>query len=85
VQLRDPLRDNELDRSDSDYAGTEEQEPIVDDRRVSRERDGAGQTAPSVDRASLPSDPPQQHVPRLRELESETEERHDRESGELER
>lgn len=85
VQRSDPLRDNELDRSESDHAGTEEQAPIVDDRRMSRERDGSGHTPPSVDRASLPSDPPQQQVPRLRELESEAEERDDREGDELER
>lgn len=54
---------------------------------ASEERDGHGQQEASTRSAAEPvrSDPPQQHVPRLRQIEHEIEQRHERDRDDRER
>ena len=55
--------------------------------RASEERDGHGQQEAPTRSAAEPvrSDPPQQHVPRLRQIEHEIEQRHERDRDDRER
>lgn len=79
------LRDAERERMHADSPTHDDQVPVVDETIASRARDAAERTTGSTRSEATPTDPPQQHVPRLQELEREIEERHERERDDRER
>lgn len=82
---RDLFGGAEQERMHTDSPTQSDQAPVVDETIASRARDAAERTTRSGGREATPSDPPQQHVPRLQELEREIEERHERERDDRER
>ena len=82
---RDLFGGAEQERMHTDSPTQNDQAPVVDEPIASRARDAAERTTRFGGREAPPSDPPQQQVPRLRELEREIEERHERERDDRER
>lgn len=82
---RDLFGGAEQERMHTDSPTQNDQAPAFDETIASRARDAAERTTRSGGREATPSDPPQQHVPRLQELEREIEERHERERDDRER
>lgn len=83
-QLRDPGR---KDRStpEHDDQSIEQQPTVPSEQRTRHPDDRAVEKKPVLDVELARSDPPQQHVPRLRQIELELEERQDRDRDDRER
>jgi len=83
-QRRDPGRE---DRATPEHDGQSiEQQPTVpSEQRTKHPDDRAVEKKPALDAEHARSDPPQQHVPRLRQIELELEERQDRDRDDRER
>lgn len=79
------LRDEDDERIRAESLSRDDQSPVVDETIASRARDGAERTVSSAGRETTPSGPPEQHVPRLQELEREIGERHEKERDDRER
>ncbi|MEP9389981.1 hypothetical protein [Mesorhizobium sp. KR9-304] len=85
AERRGEMRVAERERMHVDSLTQDDQAPVVDETSASRARDGVERTTRSAGREVTPSDPPQQHVPRLQELEREIAERQERERDDRER
>jgi len=64
---------------------TEQQLAMPSEQRTRHPDDRSAETKPALDAELARSDPPQQHVPRLRQIELELEERQDRDRDDRER
>jgi hypothetical protein len=85
-QPRDSTPIGEVDRSADEVHGLpDDRSAIAEERRTARRQQGRGRQAESASREATPSASPRQQVPRLRELERDIEERHDRERDDRER
>jgi len=83
-QNREADHDGQLDSRRDEHADDRQSPSTLDQpRRRSDERETEKRPATEVEAAR--SDPPQQHVPRLRQIELELEERHDRDRDDRER
>lgn len=82
---RDLFGGAEQESMHTDSPTQSDEAPVVDETIASRARDAAERTTRSDGREATPSDPAQQHVPPLQELEREIEERHEREGDDRER
>lgn len=83
-QLRDPGQDVRP-RTEVDEHLSEQQTAIPVEQRTRQPDERAVERKPAVDAELARSDPPQQHVPRLRQIELELEERQDRDRDDRER
>jgi relaxase-like protein len=82
-QRRNPVREDHAGAEGERDSELHQDHPLADDRKASvPQRDRGGQSA---EQSASRSDPPQQHVPRLRELEREIEQRDEREHNQRER
>jgi hypothetical protein len=85
-QVRDNTRHEEASRNIEGEQETQDDRSVLgDESRTSRDRERSGWQAERANSEATRSDPPQQHVPRLRELKREIEERNDRERDDHER
>jgi hypothetical protein len=82
VLSRDPTPIHEADRDAERQA---EPSSLRNEKRALREPHDTERTARSDERNTTRSDPPQQHVPRLKELEREIEQKHERDRDDYER
>jgi hypothetical protein len=83
-QLRDPGRE-ERSTPEHDDQIIEQQATVPSEQRTRHPDDRAVEKKPALDAELARSDPPQQHVPRLRQIELELEERQDRDRDDRER
>jgi len=83
-QLRDADRDVRARLEADEHAG-EQQASMPAEQRTRQPDERAAERKPARDAELARSDPPQQHVPRLRQIEMELEERQDRDRDERER
>jgi hypothetical protein len=85
-QIRDITRHEETSRNIEGEQETQDDRRVLGDESLtSRDRERSGRRAERANSEATRSDPPQQHVPRLRELKREMEERNDREHDDHER
>jgi hypothetical protein len=85
-QIHNNTRHEESDRdTEREQTAQDDQSVPEGETRVSRDGDGVGRQAKPANSDATHSDPPQQHAPRLGELERGIEERHDRERDDHER
>ena len=83
-QLRDPGREDRSTPKHDDQS-IEQQPTVPSEQRTRHPDDRAVDKKPVLDAELARSDPPQQHVPRLRQIELELEERQDRDRDDRER
>lgn len=83
-QHRDP-RQEVRSTPEHDDQIVEQQATMPSEQRTRHPDDRSAERKPTLDAELARSDPPQQHVPRLRQIELELEERHDRDRNDRER
>lgn len=83
-QHRDPGREGRATPEHDDQI-VEQQTTMTSEQRTRHLDDRSGERKPALDADLARSDPPQQHVPRLRQIELELEEQQDRDRDDRER
>ncbi|SMH26268.1 relaxase/mobilization nuclease domain-containing protein [Mesorhizobium australicum] len=83
-QYRDPAQEVQMTPGQDDQV-IEQQATMSTGPRTQHPEDRAVERKPALDAELARSDPPQQHVPRLRQIEREVEERQDRDREDRER
>lgn len=83
-QHRDPGREGRSTPEHDDQI-LEQQTSMPSEQRARHPDDRSAERKPPLDAELARSDPPQQHVPRLRQIELELEERQDRDRDDRER
>jgi hypothetical protein len=85
-QVRDNTRHEETSRNSEGEQETQDDRSVLGDESLtSRDQERSGRQAERANSEATRSNPPQQHVSRLRELKREIEERNDRERDDHER